>query len=184
MSVPPEGPPSAARRRLLSWVATASGVGAAVLTAGPALRAFLFPAFKRPPPTQWFKLGELGGFSLGVPTRVEFPDVVADAWVETRVVRSVWVYTDDGARFRAYNAHCTHLGCAYGFDAAPDPPFHRQPNVFHCPGHHGIFDPKTGRVLAGPPPRPLDALETKVMGGSLYVAYQDFRVGIPEKVAV
>jgi Rieske Fe-S protein len=47
-----------------------------------------------------------------------------------------------------------------------------------------MFDPKTGAVLAGPPPRPLDRLETKIEKGDLYVAYRDFRVGTAEKVAV
>ena len=94
------------------------------------------------------------------------------------------MYTSDGVHFTAYNGHCTHLGCAFRFDPAPDPRYHRQANVFHCPCHHGIFDPKTGAVLAGPPPRPLDTLETRIEAGTLSVAYQGFRVGIPGKVAV
>jgi len=53
--------------------------------------------------------------------------------------------------------------------------------VFHCPCHHAIYQ-VTGEVIRGPAPRPLDTLETKVKDGILYVAYQDFRVGIPEKV--
>src|SRR6266540_1445115 len=51
-------------------------------------------------------------------------------------------------------------------------------------GEADLFDVKTGAVLAGPPPRPLDTLEWKVEDGMLYCAYQDFRVGIAQKVSV
>jgi Rieske Fe-S protein len=177
-------PPSPDRRRTLKWLAAASTGISAVLAGVPALRAFLFPAFRRPEQQRWFKLGDKGSFAAGVATKLDIPETVTDAWVENRVLRTVWVYTEDGARFTAYNGRCTHLGCSYRFDQAPDPRYHRAPNVFHCPCHHGIFDPKTGAVLAGPPPRPLDTLETKLEGETLSAAYENFRVGIPNKVAV
>jgi Rieske Fe-S protein len=47
-----------------------------------------------------------------------------------------------------------------------------------------VFDVKTGAVLAGPPPRPLDTLEWRIEAGYLYCAYRDFRVGVEQKVAV
>jgi menaquinol-cytochrome c reductase iron-sulfur subunit len=128
------------------------------------------------------KLGDVAGFERGVPTKVDFPETVADAWVASRVLRRVWVYTDDGVHFTVFNGHCPHLGCAFQFDADPVPQYHREPNVFHCPCHHGVFDRKTGAVLAGPPPRPLDRLETKIENGAVYAVYQGFRVGIPGKV--
>jgi Rieske Fe-S protein len=37
-------------------------------------------------------------------------------------------------------------------------------------------------VLGGPPPRPLDTLPVKVEDGVLYAEYQDFRLGVPDKV--
>jgi menaquinol-cytochrome c reductase iron-sulfur subunit len=176
--------PNRDRRRTLKWLAAASAAIAAVLAGVPVLRVFLFPAFRRPEGRRWFKLGDAASFPAGVPTRVDVPETVTDAWVENRVLRTVWVYTEDGTRFVVYNGRCTHLGCSYRFDQAPDPRYHRAPNVFHCPCHHGIFDPKTGGVLAGPPPRPLDTLETKLEGGTLFVAYENFRVGIAKRVTV
>ena len=62
--------------------------------------------------------------------------------------------------------------------------FDKAKQQFRCPCHEGVFDVKTGAVLAGPPPRALDRLETKIENGDLYAAYRDFRVGIPDKVAV
>ena len=47
--------------------------------------------------------------------------------------------------------------------------------------HGGVFDIE-GRLLAGPPPRPLDSLNYKIENGELRVEYRDFRLGIPEKI--
>jgi len=40
-----------------------------------------------------------------------------------------------------------------------------------------VYD-STGAVQAGPPPRPLDRLETTVVDGELFVLYRDFRLGV------
>jgi menaquinol-cytochrome c reductase iron-sulfur subunit len=173
---------SEGRRRVLKWIAGLSGTVAAALAGLPTLRALLAPALRHPAREGWIKLGDVAAFEHGVPTKVDFPETVADAWVATRVLRRVWVYTDDGLHFTVFNGHCPHLGCAFQFDAEPVPQYHREPNVFHCPCHHGVFDRKTGAVLAGPPPRPLDRLETKIENGAVYAVYQGFRVGIPGKV--
>lgn len=177
-------PPSAGRRKFLRWTAGIGSFAAAALAGVPALRAFIAPVFGRPRTTRWVKLGEADLFDLQTPVKVDFAETVDDAWVENRVVRQVWVYTEDGEHFTVYNGRCTHLGCAYGYDKDPVPQYHRQGNVFHCPCHHGVFDVATGKVLAGPPPRPLDRLDTKIQDGFLYAAYEDFRVGTPEQVAL
>ena len=179
-----EDSPTPARRRFLRWATAASSGVVAILAAIPTVRAFLSPVFRRRAETRWFKVGEADLFDVDVPTKVDFSETVSDAWVQSRVLRNVWVYTEDGEQFTVYNGRCTHLGCSYRFDKDPDPSVHPQPNVFHCPCHHGVFDVKQGAVLAGPPPRGLDPLATKIEDGILYVAYQDFRVGIAERVAV
>lgn len=164
------------RRRFLTWVAGVGALGSAALMGIPAVRAFLSPIFKRPAPEGWIKLGEADLFDLGVPTKVDFSQATTDAWVEGRELRSVWVYTEDGEHFTVYSGRCTHLGCSFAFEA--------DKKIFHCPCHQGMFDPKTGAVLAGPPPRPLDRLDTKIEKGDLYAVYKDFRVGTSEKIAV
>jgi len=168
--------PSPLRRRVLKWITAVGGIAAACLAGLPSLRAFLSPTFRKPQGIAWVKLGEADLFDLDVPAKVDFVETVTDAWVENRVLRSVWVYTSDSENFVVYNGRCTHLGCGFGFD--------KDSKLFRCPCHLGAFDLKSGAVLAGPPPRPLDRLETKVEGGILYAAYEDFRVGVAEKVAV
>ncbi|HET9013199.1 MAG TPA: Rieske 2Fe-2S domain-containing protein, partial [Gemmatimonadaceae bacterium] len=69
---------------------------------------------------------------------------------------------------------CTHLGC--GFTLSPDK------KSFLCPCHRGQFDIKTGAVLAGPPPRPLDELAVQIRDSAVFVQYKDFRLGSAERV--
>lgn len=67
----------------------------------------------------------------------------------------------EGGRYRAYEQKCTHLACAVRY--VPEK------NVIECPCHKGNFDPVTGNVLQGPPPRPLPQLEVIQKEDGLYV---------------
>ena len=50
-------------------------------------------------------------------------------------------------QLHAFSAKCTHEGCTVTFLPGQ--------SVIWCPCHDGRFDPANGRVLSGPPPRPL-----------------------------
>jgi quinol---cytochrome c reductase iron-sulfur subunit, bacillus type len=176
MATAPGGVLNAGRRAFLKWATAIGGFLSASLAGVPAVRAFLSPAFRHTRTEKWIRLGEVDQFDPDLPTKVDFVDSGNDAWVETRRLRNVWIYTTDGEQFTVYNGRCTHLGCNYGFDEKAD--------VFRCPCHTGYFNVKTGAVLGGPPPRPLDKLQVKIEDGILYAQYEDFRLGVPEKVAV
>jgi cytochrome b6-f complex iron-sulfur subunit len=60
----------------------------------------------------------------------------------------------------AFSRRCTDLGCLVSWS--------REREQFLCPCHQGVFD-KTGRNIAGPPPRPLDRFEVLKRGEQLYV---------------
>lgn len=119
---------------------------------------------------------DVNALDVDVPIKIDFVEPVSDAWVETRAIRTVWLYTEDLEHFTAFSGVCTHLGCSFGFDA--------EKKQYHCPCHHGLFDMKTGAVVGGPPPRPLDTLPVRVENGEVHVQYLSFRTGIPEKVEV
>lgn len=51
----------------------------------------------------------------------------------------------------AYSSVCTHLSCTVLWN--------RGDARIDCPCHDGRFDPVDGRVVAGPPPRPLPRIE-------------------------
>ncbi|MFI0710716.1 ubiquinol-cytochrome c reductase iron-sulfur subunit [Streptomyces inhibens] len=63
--------------------------------------------------------------------------------------RAVAVRLSDGSLV-GYSAVCTHLACAvlWSKDRGEE-------GELYCPCHEGSFDPRTGDVTAGPPPRAL-----------------------------
>ncbi len=63
------------------------------------------------------------------------------------------------ASYAAYSQICTHLSCAvyYAQDS----------NQFACPCHQGYFAVSDGRVLAGPPRRPLPRVVLEPRDGML-----------------
>lgn len=165
------------RRRFLKWVSAIGASISAVIVGLPVIRAFASPITAKAEVAPWTKVAEdIAVIDLDVPVRVDFVTSQQDAWVESRVQNSVWLFTQDGENFKAYNGHCTHLGCSFFYD--------EQLKTFACPCHRGQFDIRTGKVLAGPPPRPLDELEVEVRDSAVYVRYRDFRLGTPERIAI
>jgi len=61
----------------------------------------------------------------------------------------------------ALSAVCTHLGCVVAFNAGA--------NTFQCPCHGGKYD-RDGKVIAGPPPQPLQRLNIKVEDDKIILA--------------
>ncbi len=66
-------------------------------------------------------------------------------------------------KFVAFNQQCTHLSCPVIFNSAS-----RQ---LECPCHKGLFS-IDGRVLAGPPKRPLEALSISLRGDHIWVKHE------------
>jgi nitrite reductase/ring-hydroxylating ferredoxin subunit len=66
---------------------------------------------------------------------------------------AILVRTLDG-ELHAFGQKCTHLACPVYFERA-----HQR---LECPCHDGAFDARTGNVLYGPPPRPLDPIKLEV----------------------
>jgi cytochrome b6-f complex iron-sulfur subunit len=74
--------------------------------------------------------------------------------------KPVLVLSLGAKKFRAYSAICTHLGCIVKWDPATQ--------KILCPCHAGSFGPD-GKVLGGPPPRPLPEYEVVLVGNELKV---------------
>jgi cytochrome b6-f complex iron-sulfur subunit len=66
-----------------------------------------------------------------------------------------------GGTVRAFSAVCTHLGCIIQWQSVRD-------QAWYCPCHHGRYG-RDGRVLAGPPPRPLTSIPATVRDGQVIV---------------
>ena len=72
----------------------------------------------------------------------------------------------DGS-YAAFGQKCTHLSC---------PVFYSQENDrLECPCHNGGFSSKTGEVLYGPPPRPLDRIELETINGEIFSVKREVR---------
>lgn len=72
-------------------------------------------------------------------------------------------------RFVAYSQKCTHLSCA----VIPATDGQR----IECPCHHGFFSIEDGRVLQGPPPRPLPRIVLDQQGDELWATGVDLGNG-------
>lgn len=96
------------------------------------------------------RIASAADIAVGGSLVFEYPNV-HDTAVLVRVSESEFV---------AFSQKCTHLSCA----VIPKP----DEGVFHCPCHEGVFDLRSGRVIAGPPPRPLPRILLEVRDGDIY----------------
>jgi len=64
-------------------------------------------------------------------------------------------------QFVAYSQSCTHLMCPVNYQ--------HEKRQFYCPCHEGFFSAEDGRVLAGPPPRPLPSYPVEIRGSEIWV---------------
>jgi menaquinol-cytochrome c reductase iron-sulfur subunit len=124
---------------------------------------------------RWAKVAEMDSLPVGEPTKVSWTDEKVDAFIRERVERDVWAIRHSATEVTIFSPVCPHLGCRYDW--------HPEKHEFICPCHGSIYS-ITGKVLGGPAPRPLDILPWKLEKGGLYVAWERFQVGIPEKIRV
>jgi Rieske Fe-S protein len=163
---------AANRRVFLARLATALGAFLGAAAGVPLVGAAIAPALRRDEPG-WIALGASSDFG-STPRLVTFGVSKTDGYQRTTIQRGVLVHRPSEAGLVIYNARCTHLGCLVSY--RPDS------QTFWCPCHGGVFGLADGRVLEGPPPRPLDRLEYRLEGERLLVQYRDFLVGVPEQV--
>lgn len=136
------------RRRLVTWL-LGGGFTASLLS-------FLYPVirFMNPPRISEASVNEaeVGApqeFSLNSGHVVKFG---------SRPVLVVRVGEDD---WRAFSATCTHLDCTVQYR-----------DTLHqiwCACHNGFYD-LNGKVVSGPPPRPLEEFDVHIRGDRVVVA--------------
>jgi Rieske Fe-S protein len=100
-----------------------------------------------------------------------------DGWKTSKVRHAVWVRrAGEGEKdITVLSSICPHLGCPINW--------HPDETRFFCPCHGGIFDVE-GQLTGGPPPRSMDPLEYEIRAGRLYVRWQDFKIGVAERISV
>lgn len=104
----------------------------------------------------WIEAADVSKLSTGIAEEVLFERRRADGWRLTHEKTSAWIVKKSEREIIAFASGCTHLGCAFRFDAAKQ--------NFLCPCHVSEFS-LDGKVISGPAPRPLDQYEVKVDNG-------------------
>lgn len=171
----PEGETRPTRREAImsglgaiaGFIGAALAVPLAVFLFGPAMRG------TRPggllgrsiPPTPrsaepWTRVGDLAALPQGRPTLATVQLPVEEGWIQSTMAVAVYVERTGADSAAIFDLHCTHMGCPVAWNQAA--------GRFLCPCHGGVYD-GDGRVLSGPPPRPLDRYAIKVDGGVLYM---------------
>jgi Rieske Fe-S protein len=122
-------------------------------------------------------VGPLSDFPLGEWHFWAVETMHGDGWKKTRVRQAIWVrrHGDGDRDVSVLSSICPHMGCLVNW--YPDK------GQFACPCHGGIFQ-TDGQHVAGPPPRRMDALDFEVRGGRLFVRWQDFKIGVPQRTPV
>jgi menaquinol-cytochrome c reductase iron-sulfur subunit len=165
------------RRTFLKQVAGAIAAFIGIVVSLPAI-AYLGAPLARKESANWIAVGPVNSFGPGAPKLVSVAIARADGWRQILETRTCWVSISPAGEIIVFNGRCTHLGCAYGWQTQG-----RNAGTFFCPCHEGTYT-QDGSVLSGPPPRPLDELESRIEADQLMVLYQDFRLGTPSKESV
>ncbi|NOG74952.1 MAG: ubiquinol-cytochrome c reductase iron-sulfur subunit [Chloroflexi bacterium] len=144
------------------FMKVAIGASGAVIAAGfgiPGIAYIVDPALQEKV-ENWILLGPIKNVKIGQPTLFRATVERKTGWVSDIAEYAVYVYSEDGQNFKALSNVCTHLGCRVRWV--------EDDQVFHCPCHNARFD-KDGKVLSGPPPRPLDEVTIKIEDDKIYM---------------
>ncbi len=91
-----------------------------------------------------------------------------DGWLTSTERTLAYVKRTGKGEVIAISAGCTHLGCIVTWD--------EDKNIFQCPCHDGRYD-ADGKVVAGPPPGPLNRHKTKIEDETIFVSTETVPYG-------
>lgn len=134
------------------------GAAAAVVLGGVATSAVIGPTLAKSS-SQWVPVASLDKLTNGDVTTVVMSYDVKSGLYKQQVSAPVLVSRMDND-IVCFKANCPHLGCIVKWEG--------ESSRFRCACHGGVFD-RSGKVLGGPPPRPLDRYTFKVDSGHLLV---------------
>jgi menaquinol-cytochrome c reductase iron-sulfur subunit len=150
-----------------------------LLVAIPAVAYVLAPFRRKPGPespgAEFQDVGPVQDIPIGTWHLLTMEVVHEDGWKKTKTRHGIWVRREADDKVAVLSSICPHLGCPVNWYAAR--------SEFICPCHGGIYDAQ-GRHIAGPPPRGLDHLKSKIHAEHLWVEWQDFKIGVAESIPV
>src|SRR3954471_18992223 len=140
----------------------ALGGAAVAAVALPVVGFAVAPIFDSPEET-WEGVGSPDDFTSDTYRQsvITIVDGVGDSGKTTVYIRRGSEDLDeDPNEFIAISNRCAHLGCPVRFVRAA--------GTFICPCHGGVYDFE-GKVIGGPPVRPLDHFQTRVRNGQVEI---------------
>jgi Rieske Fe-S protein len=150
------------RRTVFALGGQALGGAAVAAVALPVVGFAVAPIFDRPE-EPWEAVGAPDDFTSGTYRQsvITIVDGVGDSGKTTVYIRKGSPdLNEDPNEFIAISNRCAHLGCPVRFVRAA--------GTFICPCHGGVYDFQ-GKVIGGPPVRPLDHFQTRVRDGQLEI---------------
>lgn len=162
------------RRGFFGW-AVGLGGGFIALVVGIPLVGSVVGKFSTAPASDFVEVGDVSKLPVGEPFALTFVQETQDAYNYALLPHAVWAVKHSDTDVTVFSPVCPHLGCQVFFD--------RTSKTFECPCHSSVFA-VDGTVKAGPAPRPLDTLPTKIDSGQLSVQWVQYKPGIAEKVPV
>ena len=172
-------------RRQFMKLGVAGGLGICAVgtTICAGARAVLAPAFQEGQDGKSYRVAALAELTEK-PIKVSIIDDKRDAWtvLPNQQIGSVYL-RKSGEEILAIHSLCPHAGCMVLLGTQKNPKTGADEELFYCPCHVAHFDLDGGRLdEVSPSPRDLDTLDTEVDDqGNVFVKFQNFAFGIPEK---
>jgi menaquinol-cytochrome c reductase iron-sulfur subunit len=150
------------RRQFVKVVLVSIGTIITAAIGLPAVAYLIYPATTTQKSDAWIPLGPLAEYPIGQPTLFSFTRSTVNGWEKTANTYGAYVVRYTETAHKVFSNICTHLSCRVNW--------RNDETDFHCPCHDGVFN-IDGKVVSGPPPRPLDEYESKVEDGNLFIHF-------------
>ncbi len=155
--------PSISRREFVTLTISALGSLIAVVVGLPAIGYLVSPALKTQKEDVWIPLGLLESYKVGEPILFMFTRSKAAGWEKTIISYGVYIVRKEDGSVDVFSNVCTHLGCHVTWQD--------DSRQYSCPCHDARFDIE-GKIVSGPPPRPMNKYETQIVDGKLSIRLQ------------
>ena len=162
------------RRGFVGW-AVGIGAGFLGLAAGIPLVGYATAQVAPAKPGDFVAVAAVASIPVGEPFGISFAQPTQDAYIYAVLPHSVYALKKSDTEVVVFSPVCPHLGCQVFFD--------RQKKEYVCPCHGSLFAVDGART-AGPSPRGLDTLPSKIENGQLMVQWVQYKPGVPEKTPV
>lgn len=154
------------RREFVKGVTVITGTLMGLIIGLPALDYIIAPGLKAKEAEAWVPVGPLDNYEVGVPKLFNFNRTEINGWENTVLSFGAFVVRKSENEVLVLSNICTHLACRVTW--------HPDIQNYVSPCHNGHFD-IYGKVISGPPPRPLDEFRTKIEAGKLSILFPAFK---------